>query len=958
MRLKILLTLLVGCFFQYAVADAVADAVAQVTIGDSIVSQRVDSLLEAIYSGGSFYSDFDEAEKILEIAERLSKEHQLVDKEAEVYINQAWLAQNFGDLSTMKALLAKAKPIIELIERSNKTLIVGDYYYTIASYLATIGDFHGAINHYRKVIDLGIPDSLLLHDTYNSIGHNLRMAGSPLRALENFEKALQYLPSGVDQNLYLTFKTLDLQSIGLSYLDYFSYSPDSILQDKGIKYMRNAWEQIEKADVSPLSVINESSLLVNLAAAYRDINQIDSAIYLLNRAYLNHQEGDAFLYALAIAEGEVMEQKGDLKKAIQFYEKAKRIGKQMYDITDSNVISGYVKLAEAYMNLGELEMAEGILQEKMQHLNSNKENMGSASFANLLLPLETSYSRVAYNKYLIKRDDESLETAINQYQKNMGLTRRLRTAFPDRTFKEFLSSDGKELAARAIELCYQAYLRNKEGRYLELAFQFSEESKALTLLENVIDNNAASFVGIPDSVLMEGQRIKREISEVEIAIKAGTATTADLEKLNTKMELYINGLESDFPEYYELKYDVKIPQLESVASTLSNDETILEFFIQEDFYFLISITNEQVSFEKIEGMRKSDLDRLLDCLQTNPLEQEVPDPYEVFLTYSKKVFDFILKNKINSDSRKLIIIPDGLLHLLPFEVLNAGDDQLLIKDYTITYELSASMMYHRKNEPVPKAETYVGFAPQYNGDKIVELRSENTIESISNLALGNLRFNEPEVKSLKESFGGTYYLGNEATKSNFLNYAENGQVFHLSAHGLYNDRTPLYSAIYFSQEETGIYKNENALYAFEIYGKQLNAELGILSSCESGFGKYQSGEGLNSLRRAFYFAGCRSIVSSLWNANDKATYQIIEAFGENLSEGKEKSAALRDAKLSFLEENKAVYKHPYFWAHLTLSGDKSAMGSDSGKSYFWWLSIIMVSLIIVFIYSKSRRKLS
>ena len=920
-------------------------------------AQKIDSLINDLYNG-PFYTDFEESIRILQVAETIAQQHQLDAKLAEIYLNRSWLAQNFADLVLMKSEIEKAKPIITSLQVEEYPVLMGDYYYSEASYLTRIGDFIGANKANGKILTLPVEDSLLLYDTYINIGFNFRKAGNPGRALESYEKALAYNPQNQDLEQYLIAESLGLQSIGLSYLDYFDYSSDSSLLSKAVGYLRKALRSIDKAPPGYLASVNMSSILNNFSRGLIQLNKLDSAVLLLDKAETLHDDGDAFFYFIEMNRAEIMMAKGDYQSAINHLMIAKKVALSKFEKQDFYVINNYTKLSEAYLKAGNTGKSEEILDAGLAAINDLEADMSKGAFANLILPFEVARSKVIYEKQKDSKSLSDLDAAISQYVKTMELVREIRKIFPDRSFKEFLSSDGKQLASRAIGLCYSAYRLGEKKKYLELAFRFSEESRALTLLETTIENSAISYAGIPDSVVQKGVQLQRLLAEVEIALKGGLASRADLEAINRSYQDYIEQLERQYPRYYELKYDVRIPELSALADSLSGKEQILHFFWDENRAFLISINRNLLQFERIDSLDVSDINRLRYCLQTNPLNQDSKDPYDQFLSVSNHIYNQLLKEKVKEGVEELVIIPDGILHLIPFEALTLGQGKLLIEDYAVRYDVSLSLMHYRQQNNHLASGKYVGFAPQYNGEKTVEMRSEQSPEDNGRLTLGKLKYNESEVQSLRSSLGGSYYLGDDASKSNFIEHAGNSSIFHLSAHGLYNDRSPSYSAIYFSQKDTGLYKSENALFAFEIYGSNLQADLGILSSCESGFGKYQSGEGLNSLRRAFYFAGCRSIVSSLWNANDKATYQIIEAFGENLSAGKEKSTALRDAKLSFLKENKAVYGHPYFWAHLTLSGDKSAMNNDSEQSYFWWLIALVVSLVAVFAYLRRKRKLS
>ena len=143
--------------------------------------------------------------------------------------------------------------------------------------------------------------------------------------------------------------------------------------------------------------------------------------------------------------------------------------------------------------------------------------------------------------------------------------------------------------------------------------------------------------------------------------------------------------------------------------------------------------------------------------------------------------------------------------------------------------------------------------------------------------------------------------------------------------------------------------NDGFLHAYEIYNLPLQARLAVLSACETGVGELVKGEGVMSLARAFHYAGCPSVVTSLWKVDDEATAQLMQYFYENLANGKTKSTALREAKLSYLKNAPESKKHPLYWAGFVLIGDDSEIilqESRNGK----WLgalgSIVLLSLIV------------
>ena len=134
---------------------------------------------------------------------------------------------------------------------------------------------------------------------------------------------------------------------------------------------------------------------------------------------------------------------------------------------------------------------------------------------------------------------------------------------------------------------------------------------------------------------------------------------------------------------------------------------------------------------------------------------------------------------------------------------------------------------------------------------------------------------------------------------------------------------------------------------------KLNSDLVVLSSCNSGIGKIDRAEGVLGMTKAFYQAGAKSVVVSLWEVNDFYTSKFMELFYKRLSEGKSKTAALRYAKTDFI---KKYSPNPYFWSAFVLSGNISSVKLNpkinSGIYVIALLIIVLVGIIIISIYYK------
>ncbi len=137
-------------------------------------------------------------------------------------------------------------------------------------------------------------------------------------------------------------------------------------------------------------------------------------------------------------------------------------------------------------------------------------------------------------------------------------------------------------------------------------------------------------------------------------------------------------------------------------------------------------------------------------------------------------------------------------------------------------------------------------------------------------------------------------------------------MLHFATHFWNDDRQPLYSRIALA---------DGVLQTYEIFDAKLNAELAVLSACNTGLGKLRKGEGLIGISRAFLYAGVPSLVVSLWSVDDEATARIMGFFYRHLQAGSSKKQALRQAKLDYLDVSRGVKKDPFYWAPFILNGD-------------------------------------
>lgn len=283
---------------------------------------------------------------------------------------------------------------------------------------------------------------------------------------------------------------------------------------------------------------------------------------------------------------------------------------------------------------------------------------------------------------------------------------------------------------------------------------------------------------------------------------------------------------------------------------------------------------------------------------------------------------------------EVLLIPDGILHILPFEALvtETGKTAFRFEQHTywiqrhaVTYVQSAGAWLQIRGRPEKRVEPgLLAFAPDFTHNS---------------RGLKPLQYNVQEIGAVQEVAGGIARSGANAGKQAFLRLGPQYGVLLLSTHGVMNDRQPAASYIAFT-EPAGSLPQDGILSVGEIYGLKLPADLIVLSACQTAAGILYRGEGMQSIARAFQCAGAGSLLAARWNVDDRRTPGLMRDLFEPLWAGKNKSLALASARRNYLADHKGADAHPYFWAGFALWGDERPLPPAFRQTpwYVWLLA--------------------
>ena len=269
--------------------------------------------------------------------------------------------------------------------------------------------------------------------------------------------------------------------------------------------------------------------------------------------------------------------------------------------------------------------------------------------------------------------------------------------------------------------------------------------------------------------------------------------------------------------------------------------------------------------------------------------------------------------------KEVILVPDGFLNYLPFELLvrdstqkSFQDYQYLVKKHSISYYPSATVLHFErtkeKSDPKPMKD-FFGLAVS---------NFENALCTEDGKPLNNLDNTTSSVESIQNYFSpvkSTTILNDSANRNDFSSLdLKNYRYLHFATHGQINSERPEFS---------NILLHDACLNLYEIFDLEFYADLVTLSACETGLGKLVRGEGMVGFTRALMYAGTPSVVLSLWEVSDDSTKDLFVNYYSKLSkDDSDKYAPLRDTQLQMIESGK--YSNPYYWAPFVFIGERGS----------------------------------
>lgn len=655
------------------------------------------------------------------------------------------------------------------------------------------------------------------------------------------------------------------------------------------------------------------------------------------------------------------------------YDKAERFVEEAFDI--STFLDKQWRISKAAAEKARLFDQQGKYQQAKEWIEKaftlSYPPESSFEMAHLL----ATRAEILFHQYQVSKQLSHLQAAEKQIDESLQLIQ----LFTEETFKrrDFIEEQ-LNLTELALEIKLAFYDETGNSKLLEEGFALSESAKVNTLRLTLRENQGAQKAKIPAEILQQEKELKGKLTvyRERLHYLSQQSQTAESQRHQWQDSVFLTGtalqelkekLEREYPAYYRLKYDNQSIRVSDIQRELGSDEALLEYFVGDENLFAFLITSSSAHWQALSGPSNwsQDLAEFRQEVLAGGQKSDVKEFGQLAYGMYQKVLEPVLA-KLPENIQQLTIVADGLLNLLPFEILfttpanelsSFATAPYLMQSHTLSYAYSATWLWSDRARRKCKAEKELGaFAANYDAYQVQENDTllAAVFQDVVRSGYLPLPGAEKEVKDIAAIFEAEPFLKSKATKSQFEAVAAQYQILHLAMHAFIEENAPQFSKLLFTQNTDG--EEDGQLSAHELYNYDLQADLVVLSACNTGLGKMKRGEGLMSLSHAFALAGVPATVMSLWKIPDQTTPALMVRFYQNLKDGLPKNEALRKAKLDYLHEAKIdQLAHPYYWAGFMLMGDSKPLSKSGIPVSFWFTLIIFVAGIGMYYYFPENR---
>ena len=583
-------------------------------------------------------------------------------------------------------------------------------------------------------------------------------------------------------------------------------------------------------------------------------------------------------------------------------------------------------------------------------------------------------AQTLYNIANAENDRGRLTVALTQIRESISTIESLRFRVSSQNLRSSYFASIHESFELYIKLLMKAHRHRPSTRLEAEALQVAEQARARTLLELLSESKADIRHGVNPDLTERTRSLRQQLNakaehKIQLlnnpAAKEEVVTvTKEIDKLTVEIDRAEAVIRIESPHYAALTQPQPLA-LSEIQQLLSDDTLLLEYSTGSERSYLWAVTRTGLKSYELPGHRiiedqalkvyKLLSEKNTDAAQTDKQREQA------YWTSASELSRNILKPLADfPDKKRLVIVADGVLQYIPFAALPGPDHterrrgkeglgrsadfispEPLISKYSISYLPSASSLAVLRRETAgrpPAPGTIVVLAdPVYEADDLrvigsaIQNKAATSNQTASNnqatrdgLSLQRLSSTEYEARAIEEITEPAARLvarGFEADRALALSpELSRYRIIHFATHGWLDRKNPEFSAIVLSSVDRQGKPQDGYLRLGDIYNLKLNADLVVLSACETGLGQEIKGEGLVGLTRGFMYAGAPRVMASLWNVNDRSTAHLMRQFYHYLlRDCLPPAEALRKAQLDLSKD--ASWHAPWNWAPFVLQGE-------------------------------------
>lgn len=531
---------------------------------------------------------------------------------------------------------------------------------------------------------------------------------------------------------------------------------------------------------------------------------------------------------------------------------------------------------------------------------------------------------------LFKKSIETANTGIKMYN-------RLTDEMTGFGIAELLANEEiHTLMGAKIHAAYGLYKTTESKANFNQLFQYMEQRRSLSILQQTVKSP------IPEDLLPKFETYFNDIEQYEIIFSIGIERSfqklMEAAELTFEYETFFKKLKQQTDKVRLTPDDFKYISADELQQSLDDKTVFIQYSVARHHIYSISITKDSCQAMLVydgEEMFENKIYPFIDMIRHPLLIQD--KKRTTFIENSHYFYNLLIQpfEAVMQGKTRFVISPERELLFLPYEtLLKSNADKpfheldFLVKSFEINYRYSATLHQQIQDRPAIKNYSILAFAPVFeNGegtsknDRSVKAFTSNKYSSTDKKKFVYLPHSKREIEMIQHLIGdkgeSTILIANEATKNNLQQKITDNtyQFVHLATHSMVNFDDPRVSAIACYQ----VNNSENLYLSSEIIKENIQADLVVLSSCESGLGRIIEGEGIIGLNRSFITAGARNVLFSLWKIDDKGCTELMISFYENYLKTENYTTALRQAKLKMLEDE--IMANPRYWAAFVLIGE-------------------------------------